>query len=139
MIELLLPMRLNKYDTWRILPMKCNIGNSVRLHSSIRNINTRELACCYIGQAHSHIIWCEVRRSLHVVTKDHFRSVLLLLRFPHLGCHVHHTVPRYSPTIPHSSRARHIPKGSLISEQVIPYLTCDGTCCHGGLLSRTGP
>jgi hypothetical protein len=40
MIELLLPTGLNKYDTWRILLVKCYIDNSVRLWSCIRNVNT---------------------------------------------------------------------------------------------------
>jgi hypothetical protein len=39
MIELLPPLGLNKYDTWRILQVKCYIDNSVRLRSCIRNIN----------------------------------------------------------------------------------------------------
>jgi hypothetical protein len=38
MIELCPPLGLNKYDTWRILLVKCNINNSVRLWSYIRNI-----------------------------------------------------------------------------------------------------
>jgi hypothetical protein len=40
MIELLPPLGLNKYDLWRILPVKCYIDNSVRLWSCIRNINS---------------------------------------------------------------------------------------------------
>jgi hypothetical protein len=39
MIELLPPLGLNKYDTWRILPVKYYIDNSVRLQSCIRNVN----------------------------------------------------------------------------------------------------
>jgi hypothetical protein len=39
MIELLPSMGLNKYDTWRILPVKCYIDNFVYLQSYIRNIN----------------------------------------------------------------------------------------------------
>jgi hypothetical protein len=35
MIELLLPMGLNKYDTWMIIPVKCYIDNFVRLRSCI--------------------------------------------------------------------------------------------------------
>jgi hypothetical protein len=38
MIEILPPLRKYKYDTWRILPVKCYIDNSVRLRSCIRNI-----------------------------------------------------------------------------------------------------
>jgi hypothetical protein len=40
MIEVLPPMGKYKYDTSRILPVKCYIDNSVRLWSCIRNINT---------------------------------------------------------------------------------------------------
>jgi hypothetical protein len=39
MIEVLPPLEKYKYDTWRILPVKCYIGNSVRLRSYIRNVN----------------------------------------------------------------------------------------------------
>jgi hypothetical protein len=39
MIEVLPPLEKYKYDTWRILPVKCYIDNSVRLWSCIRNIN----------------------------------------------------------------------------------------------------
>jgi cell division protein FtsW (lipid II flippase) len=39
MIEILPPLGKYKYDTWRILPVKCYIDNSVRLWSCIRNVN----------------------------------------------------------------------------------------------------
>jgi hypothetical protein len=39
MIKILPPLGKYKYDTWRILPMKCYIDNSVHLRSYIRNIN----------------------------------------------------------------------------------------------------
>jgi hypothetical protein len=39
MIELLIPYGLHKYDTWRILSLKCYIGNSMCLRSCIRNVN----------------------------------------------------------------------------------------------------
>jgi hypothetical protein len=39
MIEILSPLEKYKYDTWRILPVKCYIDNSVRLQSCIQNIN----------------------------------------------------------------------------------------------------
>jgi hypothetical protein len=39
MIEILPPLGKYKYDTWRILLVKCYINNSVRLQSCIRNIN----------------------------------------------------------------------------------------------------
>jgi hypothetical protein len=40
MIELLLPIELNKYDTSMILPVKCYIDNFMRLWNCIRNVNT---------------------------------------------------------------------------------------------------
>jgi hypothetical protein len=40
MIEILPPLVKYKYDTWRILPVKCYIDNSMRLRSYIRNVNT---------------------------------------------------------------------------------------------------
>jgi hypothetical protein len=39
MIEILPPLGKYKYDTYRILLMKCYIDNSMRLWSYIRNIN----------------------------------------------------------------------------------------------------
>jgi hypothetical protein len=39
MIEILPPLGKYKYDTWRILPVKCYIDNFVHLRSYIRNIN----------------------------------------------------------------------------------------------------
>jgi hypothetical protein len=39
MIEIFPPLRKYKYDTWRILPMKCYTDNSVRLRSYIQNVN----------------------------------------------------------------------------------------------------
>jgi hypothetical protein len=39
MIEILPPLGKYKYDTWRILSVKCYIGNSVCLRSCIRNVN----------------------------------------------------------------------------------------------------
>jgi hypothetical protein len=39
MIEVLSPLGKYKYDTWRILLIKCYIDNSVRLWSYIRNVN----------------------------------------------------------------------------------------------------
>jgi hypothetical protein len=40
MIEILPHMGKYKYDTWRILPVKCYIDNSVCLRSCIRNVNS---------------------------------------------------------------------------------------------------
>jgi hypothetical protein len=42
MIEILPPLGKYKYDTWRILPVKCYTDNSVRLWSYIQNINTSQ-------------------------------------------------------------------------------------------------
>jgi hypothetical protein len=39
MIEILPPLEKYKYDTWRILPVKCYIDNFVHLWSCIRNDN----------------------------------------------------------------------------------------------------
>jgi hypothetical protein len=39
MIEVLPPMGKYKYDTWRILLVKCYIDNYVRLRSCIQNVN----------------------------------------------------------------------------------------------------
>jgi hypothetical protein len=39
MIEILPPSGKYKYDTLRILPVKCYIDNSVLLRSYIRNVN----------------------------------------------------------------------------------------------------
>jgi hypothetical protein len=42
MIEILPPLGKYKYDTWRILSVKCYIDNSVRLRSCIGNINNTD-------------------------------------------------------------------------------------------------
>jgi hypothetical protein len=39
MIEILPPLEKYKHYTWRILPVKCYIDNSMRLWSYIQNIN----------------------------------------------------------------------------------------------------
>jgi hypothetical protein len=39
MIEILPPLEKYKSDTWRILPVKCYINNSMCLQSCIRNVN----------------------------------------------------------------------------------------------------
>jgi hypothetical protein len=51
MIEVLPPLGKYKYDTWRILPVKCYIDNSVRLWSCIRNINKHFWRCCLGGSS----------------------------------------------------------------------------------------
>jgi hypothetical protein len=40
MIEVLPPLEKYKYDTLRILPVKCYINNFIYLWSCIRNINS---------------------------------------------------------------------------------------------------
>jgi hypothetical protein len=40
MIEILPPLGKYKYDTWRVLSVKCYIYSSVRLWSCIQNVNT---------------------------------------------------------------------------------------------------
>jgi hypothetical protein len=49
MIEILPPLGKYKYDTWRILPVKCYNDNSVRLRSCIRNINKHFWLRCWGG------------------------------------------------------------------------------------------
>jgi hypothetical protein len=39
MIVVLSPLGKYKYDTWRILQLKCYIDNSVHMRSGIRNIS----------------------------------------------------------------------------------------------------
>jgi hypothetical protein len=41
MIVILPPLGKYKYDTWRILLVKCYIDNLMRLRSCIRNVNNR--------------------------------------------------------------------------------------------------
>jgi hypothetical protein len=48
MIEILPPLAKYKYNTWRILPVKCYIDNSVRLWSCLWNLNKH--------------FWCHYRR-----------------------------------------------------------------------------
>ncbi len=49
MIEILPPMGKYKYDTWRILPVKGYIDNSVRLQSCIQNSNKHFSRRCWGG------------------------------------------------------------------------------------------
>jgi hypothetical protein len=44
MIEILPPLGKYKYDTWRILLVKCYINNFVSLQSCIRNVNKNRLS-----------------------------------------------------------------------------------------------
>jgi hypothetical protein len=43
MIEILPPLGKYKYDTCKILPVKCYIDNFVHLRSCIRNVNRRSV------------------------------------------------------------------------------------------------
>jgi hypothetical protein len=49
MIEIIPPLGKYKCDTWRILPVKCYIANSVRLRSYIRNVNKHLWCRCRGG------------------------------------------------------------------------------------------
>jgi hypothetical protein len=49
MIEILPPLGKYKYDTWRILRVKCYIDNFVRLRSCIRNVNKHFWRRCWGG------------------------------------------------------------------------------------------
>jgi hypothetical protein len=58
MIENLTPLGKYKYNTWRILPMKCYIDNSVRLRSCIRNVNRDDdRFCSSFGEGASSWWW----------------------------------------------------------------------------------
>jgi hypothetical protein len=50
MIEVFPPMGKYKYDTWRILPVKCYIDNFVHLQSCIQNVNKHFWHCCQGGR-----------------------------------------------------------------------------------------
>jgi hypothetical protein len=49
MIEILPPLGKYKYDTWRILPVKYYIYNSVCLRSCIRKVNKHFWCRCWGG------------------------------------------------------------------------------------------
>jgi hypothetical protein len=50
MIEILSAMGKYKYENWRILSVKCYIGNSMRLRSCIQNINKHFWRHCRGGR-----------------------------------------------------------------------------------------
>jgi hypothetical protein len=103
------------------------------------------------------LLWCEVGRSLHALTKVNPRSyVLLCHRFPLVGYnripsgpfHICQGFPILGTTeypqaslapCGHVGRAIQVPliqqykltRASLISQQAIPYRTRGGTCCPG--------
>jgi hypothetical protein len=49
MIDILPTLGKYKYDTWKILLVKCYIDNFVHLRSCIRNINKHFWCCCQGG------------------------------------------------------------------------------------------
>jgi hypothetical protein len=49
MTDILPPLEKYKYDTWRIVSVKCYIDNSVRLRSCIRNVNKHLWCRCQGG------------------------------------------------------------------------------------------
>jgi hypothetical protein len=57
MIEILPPLGKYKYDTWRILPVKCYIDNFVCLLSCIRNINKHFWRHCRGGSQYLLFIY----------------------------------------------------------------------------------
>jgi hypothetical protein len=57
MIEILPPLGKYKYDTWRILPVKCYIDNSMCLWSYIRNVNMHFRCCCQGGSEYLFSIY----------------------------------------------------------------------------------
>jgi hypothetical protein len=60
----------------------------------------RKSPCCHAGQAQSHKLGCEARRSLYVVNKCPFGSVLPYAKDSPLGPLLHQADPRYSHTLP---------------------------------------
>jgi hypothetical protein len=57
MIEILPPLRKYKYDTWRILPGKCYIDNSMCLQNSIRNVNKHFRRRCRGGSQYLSFVY----------------------------------------------------------------------------------
>jgi hypothetical protein len=57
MIEILSPLGKYKYDTWRILPVKCYIDNSIRLRSCIRNVNNHFWRRCRGGSQYLLLVY----------------------------------------------------------------------------------
>jgi hypothetical protein len=49
MIEILPPLEKYKYDTWRILLVKCYIDNSMHLRSYIQNVDKHFYLRCWGG------------------------------------------------------------------------------------------
>jgi hypothetical protein len=64
MIEILPPLEKYKYNTWRILPVKCYIDNFVRLRSCIQNINKEQQQKMKEGNAMAGA-WCREAPNYH--------------------------------------------------------------------------
>jgi hypothetical protein len=66
MTEILPPLGKYKYDTWRILPVKCYIDNSARLRSCIKTSTSGMSGCfvCPISHFSSHFITDHV---IHII------------------------------------------------------------------------
>jgi hypothetical protein len=108
---------------------------------------TREPPCCHAGQAQSHFLCCDARKSVHDFSKvNSSLYVLLCHRIPPLG---YNSTLRFLSQLlrfPHRSpsytlwfrRYRHISPAHptikltrtfLISQQVVPYQRRGDTCC----------
>jgi hypothetical protein len=57
MIAVLPPLGKYKYDTWRILLVKCYIDNSIRLRSYIRNVNKHLWHRCQRGSQYLFFVY----------------------------------------------------------------------------------
>jgi hypothetical protein len=70
MIEVIPPLGKYKYDTWRILPVKCYIDNSMCLQSFIRNDN-KHFWCHYRGGSQSLLSVYRLHRIILVSIISH--------------------------------------------------------------------
>jgi hypothetical protein len=76
---------------------------------------------------------------------SHFAKVspteapLAMLRFPHRDPSCTTRFTGTPCTLPRTTEQGTFPEAILISKQVVPYQTRGGTCCHRGLLLKTGP
>jgi hypothetical protein len=70
MIETLPPLGKYKYDTWRIVPVKCYIDNSVCLRSCIRNINnvSNKFGILHVGTCNNKLLIKREMCLLHFLT-----------------------------------------------------------------------
>jgi hypothetical protein len=103
-IEILPPLEKYKYDTWRILPVKCYIDNSLHLRSCIRNVNKHFWCRCRGGSQYLLSIY-----RLHGIILTSIISLTDLSAAPWLfvvvtgKCFVrpespivHHSLPRFT-------------------------------------------